>query len=413
MPPTTAGEIVKGVRRKFEALRSGMNEAMCRRWAATEAKAIGHGGITLVSQATGLSISRIRRGIDDMEHGEVVSTDRVRRPGAGRPKLTATSPALLAELEVLVDPQTRGDPISPLRWTNKGTRQLAQELGRRGYEVSPRTVAGLLQRDLGYNLQVTQKTREGADHPDRNAQFEYINRRVRECQRRNQPVISVDTKKKELVGDFANAGREWQPKGTAEKVRTHDFPDKNLGKVAPYGVYDIAKNQGWVSVGTDHDTPAFAVATIRQWWRQMGRPLYPKAGQLLVTADCGGSNGHRPRLWKLELQRLADEIDLQITVCHFPPGTSKWNKIEHRMFCHITRNWRGRPLESQETIINLIANTTTDRGLKIRARLDRRSYPKGIVVTDAQLASLRIKRATFHGDWNYTISPRRPTKNER
>jgi hypothetical protein len=309
-------------------------------------------------------------------------------------------------LETLVDPETRGDPMSPLRWTAKGTRRLAQELGRRGHTVSPRTVAGLLQRDLGYNLQVTQKTREGRNHPDRNAQFEYINRRVREQQRQGQPVISVDTKKKELVGDFANAGREWQPRGQPEKVRSHDFKDKNLGKVAPYGVYDMANNQGWVSVGTDHDTPAFAVATIRQWWYRMGRPLYPTARQLLVTADAGGSNGHRPRLWKLELQRLADESGLQIAVCHFPPGTSKWNKIEHRMFCHITRNWRGRPLVSHETIISLIANTTTERGLKIRARLDRRSYPKGIVVTDEQLASLHLTRAKFHGDWNYTILPR-------
>jgi hypothetical protein len=409
MPPTPAREaddVVAMLSKKFEALRDGMNETMCRRWAASEALAIGHGGLTLVSEATGLSRPRIRRGISELEHGEAVSSERVRRPGAGRPKLTETSPALLADLEGLVDPQTRGDPMSPLRWTNKGTRTLAQELARRGYAVSPRTVAGLLQRDLGYNLQVTQKTREGADHPDRNAQFEYINRRVRESQRRGEPVISVDTKKKELVGDFVNAGREWQPKGQPEKVRTHDFQDKQLGKVAPYGVYDMSKNQGWVSVGTDHDTPAFAVATIRQWWRQMGKPLYTKARQLLVTADCGGSNGHRPRLWKLELQRLADDIGLQIAVCHFPPGTSKWNKIEHRMFCHITRNWRGRPLESHETIVSLIANTTTERGLKIRARLDRRSYPKGIVVTDEQLATLRIKRATFHGDWNYVIMPR-------
>ena len=407
MPPTRRHDtaIAEGIARKFEALRGGMNEVMSRRWAAAEALAIGHGGLTLVAQATGLAVSRIRRGVDELERGEAISTERVRRPGAGRPRLTATSPALLAELEALVDPQTRGDPMSPLRWTNKGTRLLTQELRRRGYSVSPRTVAGILQRDLGYNLQVTQKTREGTNHPDRNAQFEYINRRVRECQRRGQPVISVDTKKKELVGDFANRGREWQPKGTPERVRTHDFQDKELGKVAPYGVYDMAKNQGWVSVGTDHDTPAFAVATIRQWWRQMGRPLYPQARQLLVTADCGGSNGYRPRLWKLELQRLADETRLQISVCHFPPGTSKWNKIEHRMFCHITRNWRGRPLVSHEAIVSLIANTTTERGLKIRARLDRRRYPKGIVVTDEQLASLRIKRAAFHGDWNYTILP--------
>lgn len=406
MSPTNSKELVKNISRKYEGLRDGMNEAMCRRWAAVEAVAIGHGGLTLVSKATGLAVSRIRRGVVELEHGESLSTQRVRRPGAGRPKLTGTSPALVRELEALVDPQTRGDPMSPLRWTNKGTRTLAAELQRRGYSVSPRTVAGLLQRDLGYNLQVTQKTREGADHPDRNAQFEYINRRVGRYQRRGQPVISVDTKKKELVGDFANAGREWQPKGKPEQVRSHDFPDKKLGKVAPYGVYDMANNRGWVSVGTDHDTPAFAVATIRQWWRQMGRPLYPNARQLLITADCGGSNGHRPRLWKLQLQQLADETGLMITVCHFPPGTSKWNKIEHRMFCHITSNWRGRPLESHETIVSLIANTTTARGLKIRARLDRRSYPKGVVVTDKQLATLRIKRAIFHGDWNYTILPR-------
>jgi hypothetical protein len=397
---------VESIARKFDALREGMNEAMCRRWAAAEALAIGHGGMTLVSEATGISVGRIRRGVREHDRSEPISTDRIRRPGAGRKRLADTCPTLLGDLETLVDPETRGDPMSPLRWTAKGTRRLAQELGRRGHTVSPRTVAGLLQRDLGYNLQVTQKTREGRNHPDRNAQFEYINRRVREQQRQGQPVISVDTKKKELVGDFANAGREWQPRGQPEKVRSHDFKDKNLGKVAPYGVYDMANNQGWVSVGTDHDTPAFAVATIRQWWYRMGRPLYPTARQLLVTADAGGSNGHRPRLWKLELQRLADESGLQIAVCHFPPGTSKWNKIEHRMFCHITRNWRGRPLVSHETIISLIANTTTERGLKIRARLDRRSYPKGIVVTDEQLASLHLTRAKFHGDWNYTILPR-------
>jgi hypothetical protein len=384
-----------------------MNEVMCRRWAASEALAIGHGGLRLVSQATGLSVPRIRRGVSELQHGEPISTERVRRPGAGRKRITETTPALLADLEALVDPQTRGDPMSPLRWTSKGTRELAQQLRRRGYSVSPRTVAGLLQQELGYNLQVTQKTREGTDHPDRDAQFQYISKRVRECQGRGQPVISVDTKKKELVGDFADAGREWQPKGQPEKVRTHDFQDKTLGKIAPYGVYDMAHNQGWVSVGTDHDTPAVAVATIRQWWRQMGKLLYQKARQLLITADCGGSNGHRPRLWKVELQRLADETGLQMAVCHFPPGTSKWNKIEHRMFCHITRNWRGRPLVSHETIVSLIANTSTERGLKIRARLDRRSYPKGIVVTDEQLASVRLKRAVFHGDWNYTILPRR------
>ena len=395
---------VEVLRSKFESLRDGLDEAMRRRWAATEALALGHGGMTQVARATGLSLPTVRRGLREIERGDPLDLRRTRRSGGGRKKLADKDPAVVADLEALVDPTTRGDPMSPLRWTCKSTTQLAAELSAQGHVISPQTVAILLY-ELDYSLQSNRKTREGTAHPDRNAQFEFINARVQECQRRKQPVISVDAKKKELIGDFKNGGREWRPKGQPETVRTHDFPDKELGKVTPYGVYDIAHNSGWVNVGTDHDTPAFAVASIQQWWLQMGAPAYPRARELLITADGGGSNSARARLWKVELQRLVDTLGLPVMVCHFPPGTSKWNKIEHRMFCHITKNWRGRPLVSHEVIVNLIGSTTTRTGLSIRAALDRHTYPTGIKVTDDELAKVQLRPADFHGEWNYKIIP--------
>jgi hypothetical protein len=397
------------IRTKFEALSAGMDEAMRRRWAATEARAIGRGGLIRVSMATKLSLPTIRRRLKELEKGSPLDPHRIRRAGGGRKRVTDKDPTLLEDLETLVDPGTRGDPMSPLRWTCKSTPQLARELCQKGHQVSAQTVATLLY-ELDYSLQVNQKTREGATHPDRNAQFEYIAARVQEFQRRGQPVISVDTKKKELVGDFRNGGREWQPKGRPERVRVHDFPDKELGKAIPYGVYDLAHNEGWVSVGNDHDTAAFAVASIRHWWQHMGYRSYPQASDLLIMADGGGSNSARARLWKVELQRLADDTGIRITVCHFPPGTSKWNKIEHRMFCHITENWRGKPLISHQVIVNLIANTTTQQGLKIQAQLDASVYPTGLVVSDDQLAAVHIKPDSFHGEWNYRILPERKSK---
>ena len=334
-----------------------------------------------------------------------VTTGRVRRPGGGRKPLTHHDPGLVAALESLVEPLTRGDPQSPLRWTCKSTAKLAAELKARGHPVSPRTINTLLAQ-LGYSLQSNRKTREGGKHPDRNAQFEHINAKAESFQRSGQPVVSVDTKKKELVGDFKNGGREWQPKGQPEEVRVHDFIDPKLGKAIPYGVYDLAANLGWVSVGVDHDTAEFAVATLRRWWERLGSEMYPGAKRLLVTADGGGSNGSRCRLWKLKLQEFADETGLRVTVCHFPPGTSKWNKIEHRMFCHITQNWRGRPLVDLECVVSLIGSTTTETGLEIRAELDEKTYPLGRVVTQREMDALSIKADEFHGEWNYTIRPR-------
>jgi hypothetical protein len=331
--------------------------------------------------------------------------DRVRRVGGGRKRCMELDKGLQVALEALLEPVTRGHPEPPLRWTCKSTQKLAEELRRQNHPVGARTVATLL-RDAGYSLQANRKTREGASHTDRNAQFEYINEEVLRLQRRHQPVISVDTKKKELVGDFKNGGREWRPQGQPEEVRVHDFQDKNLGKVIPYGVYDIANNQGWVSVGIDHDTARFAAETIRRWWVRMGVKRFPRASQLMITADGGGSNGTRCRLWKVALQDLADNIGLKLHVRHFPPGTSKWNKIEHRLCCHITQNWRGKPLVSHDVIVNLIANTTTRAGLKVKAALDKNSYETGIKVADVQMAKLKLTPAKFHGDWNYTISPR-------
>ena len=399
--------MVEVIRAKFEALKPVMDERCRRLWAATEAKAIGRGGITRVSQATGISHVTIRAGLSQLGRPPVpgAMTRRVRRPGGGRKMLTHHDPGLLTALESLVEPLTRGDPQSPLRWTCKSTAKLASELNTRGHVVSPRTINTLLAR-LGYSLQSNRKTREGGKHPDRNAQFEHINAEAESFVKSGQPVVSVDTKKKELVGDFKNGGREWRPKGDPEEVRVHDFKDKELGKAIPYGVYDMAANLGWVSVGVDHDTAEFAVATLRRWWQRLGSEMYPGAKRLLVTADGGGSNGSRCRLWKLKLQELADETGLRITVCHFPPGTSKWNKIEHRMFCHITQNWRGRPLVDLECIVELIGSTTTERGLEIRAELDKKAYPLGRVVTREEMDSISIKADEFHGEWNYTIHPR-------
>lgn len=395
------------IRAKFESLKPVLDERTRRLWAATEARAIGRGGITRVSQATGISPVTIRAGLSQLGQppGPDATTSRVRRPGGGRKPLTHHDPGLLTALESLIEPLTRGDPGSPLRWTCKSTAKLATELKARGHTVSPRTINTLLAR-LGYSLQSTRKTREGGEHPDRNAQFEHINTKAKLFQKSGQPVVSVDTKKKELVGDFKNGGREWRPKGKPEEVRVHDFIDPKLGKAIPYGVYDLAANLGWVSVGVDHDTAEFAVATLRRWWEQLGDGMYPGAKRLLVTADGGGSNGSRCRLWKLKLQEFADESGLRITVCHFPPGTSKWNKIEHRMFCHITQNWRGRPLVDLECVVNLIGSTTTETGLEIRAELDERAYPLGQVVTAEEMESISIKADEFHGEWNYTIRPR-------
>lgn len=394
------------IRTKFEALRPVMDERVTRLWAGAEAEALGDGGIAIVGRATGLSRTTIRAGRDELRAGatadEVVW---VRRPGSGRPRIETATPEIRNVLETLVDPVTRGDPESPLRWTSKSTRKLAEELGAQGYVLSPQKVGQLL-RASGYSLQATQKTIEGTAHPDRNEQFEYINDRVDVFHARGAPVISVDTKKKELVGVYANGGREWQPQGAPERVRVHDFIDDTLGKVIPYGVYDLAQNTGWVNVGIDHDTPAFAVESIARWWRGMGTHTYPAATELLITADAGGSNSARSRAWKVELQRFADRSGLTISVSHFPPGTSKWNKIEHRLFCHITENWRGRPLVDHETVVQLIGSVRTSTGLTVTARLDRRPYPAGVKVPAAELESVCLTPADFHGEWNYTIKPR-------
>ena len=390
---------------KFARIRPYLNEASVRLWAANEALSLGYGGVSEVARATELSRTTIHAGMAELESATVVAEpNRIRRSGGGRKKLTNKDPGLLGALNKLVDPVTRGDPESPLRWTSKSTTKLAQELSTRGHPVSQRTVCDLLTGE-GYSLQSVRKTREGAQHPDRDAQFQFLNRQVQAALKAGQPVISVDTKKKELVGDFKNAGQEWQKKKTPIPVRVHDFVDPVLGKAAPYGVYDVAANQGWVSVGIDHDTAEFAVESIRRWWQQMGKPIYSKATRLLITADCGGSNGYRVRLWKVALQRFADETRLTLQVRHLPPGTSKWNKIEHRMFCHITQNWRGKPLESLAVIVDLIGHTTTAKGLKIHAAIDTSSYPKGQTVSDEAMQRVHLKPDAFHGEWNYAILP--------
>ncbi len=397
----------------YHSLAPVMDERMRRQWAAAEAQAYGWGGIRAASRATGLSPNTIRRGLAELALRDTSPDEpipaRLRRPGGGRKRRIEIDPDLLPALERLVDPVTRGDPMSPLRWTCKSTTQLAQELTRQHHPVSPSTVGRLL-KAAGYSLQSNRKTKDGASHPDRNAQFEHINATVQGFQGREQPVISVDTKKKELVGEFKNGGREWRPKGDPEEVLIHDFMDKDLGKAIPYGVYDLTANQGWVSVGIDHDTARFAAEAIRRWWLKMGSKRYRGAQELLITADGGGSNGSRCRLWKVALQDLADHIGIPVQVCHFPPGTSKWNKIEHRMFCHITQNWRGRPLVSHEVILNLIAGTATAQGLTIQAELDPGAYPTGIKVSDEELAAVRMEPNDFHGNWNYRISPTQKKK---
>jgi hypothetical protein len=390
---------------KYVVLEPVLDERARRLWAAAESRAIGFGGDALVSAATGLARQTIRRGREELAAGPVVR-GRIRRPGAGRPVLEAKQPGLAAALEQLVEPVTRGDPTSPLRWTCKSRAHLTAALVKQGWAVSSTTVGRLLHA-LGYRLQSVRKSREGTSHPDRNAQFEWINGIAAAFLERGQPVISVDTKKKELVGDFKNAGQEWQPSGTPETARVHDFPSDAVGKAIPYGVYDMARNEAWVSVGRDHDTPAFAVASIRQWWKMMGRRAYPKAEALFITADAGGSNGYRARAWKTELQVLADALHLCIHVSHFPPGTSKWNKIEHRLFCHITQNWRGRPLRTFETVVELIGHTRTAAGLRVKARLDTATYATGRVVTRAEMKELALHPYDFHGEWNYELRPRR------
>lgn len=402
--------VVEWIREKYERLLSVMNERARRRWVATEALSLGWGGVTAVWHATGLTRKTIHFGIRELEveaadPGSTLPPDRVRRGGAGRKPITQKQPKLVAALDALVEPSTRGDPQSPLRWTCKSTRRLAEALQHQGFQVSDRKVAALLKKS-GYSLQSNRKTHEGKSHPDRNAQFEYINEQALRFQRRRQPVVSVDAKKKELVGDFKNAGREWRRRGKPEEVRVHDFIDPDLGKAIPYGVYDVTHNEGWVSVGIDHDTACFATEALRRWWKKMGSKRYPNAQELLITADGGGSNGSRSRLWKAALQTLANRIGLKLCVCHFPPGTSKWNKIEHRMFSHITQNWRGKPLVNHEVIVQLIAHTRTTAGLKVRAALDRRLYPTGEKVSRTEFENIELKRDDFHGDWNYAIQPR-------
>ena len=389
---------------RYEGLGPELNERQRRLWAASEARSHGRGGIIAVSRATGISEDTVQRGIAELRDGTRLEAGRVRRPGAGRPRLTDSDPELLGALEALVDPDTRGDPCSPLRWSSKSLQKLAGALQAAGHQVSDRTTGKLL-RGLGFRLHANRKTREGKDHPDRDAQFRHINETTRSALAEHQPVISVDTKKRELVGDFKAVGREYEPTGRPVEVRTHDFKDKDLGHAIPYGVLDIKANEGMVSVGVTNDTSTFAVNSIRAWWKHLGQQRYPNATTLTITADGGGSNSSRTHLWKTELQKLANELAISIRVCHFPPGTSKWTKIEHRMFSFVSLNWRGKPLESLETIIDLIGSTTTSTGLKIYARLDPGHYETGIKVTKAQLAAVNIARDEFHPDWNYTIHP--------
>jgi hypothetical protein len=404
------GATIDRIRRKYQTLRSVLDERARRLWAGTEAKELGWGGVTTVAQATGLSRMTVRTGMVELQTAgrtrgkKVVTAPRIRRRGGGRKTLSEHDPQLLAVLEALIEPTARGEPDSPLRWTIRSTRVLADTLRRKGHPVSHTAVANLLD-EAGFSLQANRKTREGKSHPDRDAQFHYINRLVRRLQRRGQPAISVDTKKKELVGDFKNGGREYRRRGRPAKVRVHDFADKQLGKAIPYGVYDLANNEGWVSVGITHDTAEFASATIQRWWTKMGRSRFPQATELLITADGGGSNGSRTRLWKTALQQLANKTGLTLIVCHFPPGTSKWNKIEHRLFSFVTQNWRGKPLVTVQAIVELIGNTRTTKGLIVKAALDPNDYPTGKNVSNEELSQVSLQRHKFHGDWNYTIRP--------
>jgi Rhodopirellula transposase DDE domain len=402
--------ILDAVRTKYQQLQPLMTERLRRQWAACEAESLGRGGMSLVAEATGLSRTTIWAGKRELRRRadqpqDDLTPERVRAPGGGRHLVEQDDLTLLTALHALVESSTRGDPQSPLCWTSKSTRRLAEELRGQGHPVSHQTVAALLS-DLGYSLQANSKTKEGQDHPDRDAQFEHINEQVRSFQAEGQPVVSVDAKKKELIGDFRNSGREWRLRGHPERVRAKDFPDKQLGKAIPEGVYDLSRNEGWVSVGVDHDTAAFAAESLRRWWQEMGSAAYPGARRLLVTTDAGGSNGYRSRLWKVALQGLADDLGLRISVCHFPPGTSKWNKIEHRMFCYITKNWRGKPLRSRAVVVNLIANATTKTGLRIEAELNTNAYKTGIKISNEELARVQLEKASFHGEWNYTITPR-------
>jgi Rhodopirellula transposase DDE domain len=396
-------EIGASVATRFADISPHLNERQRRLWVGSEARALGRGGVSLVARATGISRPTVHKALEELDAPPLAS-GRVRRPGGGRKRLSATDPELATALDALVDPDTRGDPMSPLRWTCKSTGQLALALTRGGHPVSADTVGTML-RESGYRLQVNVKTKEGSLHPDRDAQFRYLNEQAREFRDGSQPVVSVDAKKKELIGEFKNLGREWEPKGRPVPVSLHDFMDPELGKAIPYGIYDVERNVGWVNVGQDHETAAFAVESLRRWWRGDGILAYPEADRLLICADGGGSNGYRVRLWKYELGRLAAETGLAITVCHLPPGTSKWNKIEHRLFSHISMNWRGRPLTSHEVVVELIAATTTKQGLKVHAERDLGTYPPRVNVSDSDMAQVRLRSHDFHGEWNYSVAP--------
>ena len=398
---------VAKIRDKYNMLSSALDERTRRLWAASEATSVGWGGISIVSEATGFAHTTIRRGVRDLGVGassnnRILESGRIRRAGAGRKNVIETDPQICEALESLIEPVTRGDPESALKWTCKSTRRLAQELTHLGHSVGPTSVRALLHH-LDYSLQANRKTREGIDHPDRDEQFSYINETVKKFLRAQQPAISVDTKKKELVGDFSNAGREYHKKGSPVETRMHDFADKRLGKAIPYGIYDIISNEGWVAIGINHDTARFAVNSIRRWWTEMGQNRFPRATRLLITADSGGSNGWRTRLWKVVLQELANELEMNLTICHFPPGTSKWNKIEHRLFSFITQNWRGKPLYDLQTIVNLISHTTTEAGLIVKSAIDNALYETGVKVSDEELAAVAVHPHDFHGEWNYTI----------
>jgi transposase len=395
--------LIAQIEKRYEILGPYLSEQTKRIWAVAEALAIGRGGHTVVSEATGISRTTLTKAKQEVSNEARVLTGQ-RRSGGGRRPLVESDVTLLADLDALIDPSTRGDPESPLRWTCKSTYHLTEALNKQGHAVSQRTVYRLLEA-LGYSLQANRKTQEGTQHPDREAQFQFIYKHVKRFQKKHQPVISVDTKKKENLGNFKQLGREWAPRGQPTPVNVYDFPDPQQGKACPYGIYDLTRNEGWVNVGISHDTAQFAVESIRRWWAKMGVHCYSQATELLITADGGGSNAYRTRLWKIELQKLANELNLKIRVCHFPPGTSKWNKIEHQMFSFISKNWRGRPLDSLATIVNLIANTTTTTGLHIEVSIDYNTYEKGVKVTDEKLASLNIKREKFHGEWNYIIRP--------
>jgi transposase len=399
-------DLIHQIRKKYQALLPYLNEKTRRIWAAAESLSLqGQGGISIVSEATGMSRSTISAGVKEIQNPLSAEQSGLRRSGGGRKSLVSQDTELMTDLERLLEPATRGDPMSPLRWTNKSTTKLAEALQQKGHKISARSVASLLHQ-MGYSLQSNLKSKEGKQHPDRDRQFRYISRLVKAFHQEGQPVISVDSKKKELIGEFKNQGQEWEPKGEPKSVNVHDFPDQALGKAIPYGVYDLFENQGWVSVGINHDTAELAVETIRRWWYEMGKDVYPEAKKLMLTADCGGSNGYRNRLWKLKLQGLADELGMTIQVAHFPPGTSKWNKIEHQLFCHITRNWRGRPLVSTAVIVKLIGSTTTKKGLKVKAKLDKHLYKTKIKVSDEDFKKINIEEMRFHGDWNYQIQPR-------